>query len=151
VPHHREFIYLFIVLLFYYSYVHTRLGSFVPSAPTPSLTTHSAPFLSPPPHRYPAETILPLSLIFTESLESQDSKETIPQWQRLALWPLCPRPAGVSHVYMCEAVLGVPGLHFNSQDPMIPASRVPRNPCLSHPSPTLGLVAICCLLAKGGH
>jgi hypothetical protein len=30
-------------LLFYYSYVHTRLGSFLPPAPTPSLTTHSAP------------------------------------------------------------------------------------------------------------
>jgi hypothetical protein len=48
------FIYLFI-LLFYYSHVHTRLGSFLPSAPTPSL--------SPPPPQYPAETILPLSLI----------------------------------------------------------------------------------------
>jgi hypothetical protein len=29
-----------IFLLFYYSYVHTRLGSFLPPAPTPSLTTH---------------------------------------------------------------------------------------------------------------
>jgi hypothetical protein len=29
--------------------VHTRLGSFLPPAPTPSLTTHSAPSLSPPP------------------------------------------------------------------------------------------------------
>jgi hypothetical protein len=28
--------------------VHTRLGSFLPPAPTPSLTTHSAPSLSPP-------------------------------------------------------------------------------------------------------
>jgi hypothetical protein len=36
-------------LFFYYSYVHTRLGSFLPPAPTPSLTTHSAPFLSPHP------------------------------------------------------------------------------------------------------
>jgi hypothetical protein len=33
---------------FFYSYVHTRLGSFLPPAPTPSLTTHSAPSLSPP-------------------------------------------------------------------------------------------------------
>jgi hypothetical protein len=36
-------------LLFYYSYVHTMLGSFLPHAPTPSLTTHSAPSLSLPP------------------------------------------------------------------------------------------------------
>jgi hypothetical protein len=36
-------------LLFYYSYVHTRLGSFLPPAPTPFLTTHSAPSLSPHP------------------------------------------------------------------------------------------------------
>jgi hypothetical protein len=59
------FVYLFIYLfiLFYYSYVHTRLGSFLPPDPTPSLTTHSAPSLSPPPPQYPAETILPLSLI----------------------------------------------------------------------------------------
>jgi hypothetical protein len=34
---------LFIYFLFYYSYVHTRLGSFLPPAPTPSLTTHSLP------------------------------------------------------------------------------------------------------------
>jgi hypothetical protein len=53
------FIYLFYFLLFYYSYVHTRLGSFLPPAPTPSLTTHSAPSLSPLPPQYPAETILP--------------------------------------------------------------------------------------------
>jgi hypothetical protein len=50
-------------LLFYYSYVHTRLGSFLPPAHTPSLTTHSTSSLSPPPPQYPAETILPLSLI----------------------------------------------------------------------------------------
>jgi hypothetical protein len=51
------FIYfLFFSFFFYYSYVHTRLGSFLPPAPTPSLTTHSAPSLSPPP-QYPAETI----------------------------------------------------------------------------------------------
>jgi hypothetical protein len=48
-------------LLFYYSYVHTMLGLFLPPAPTPSLTTHST--LSPPTPRYPAETILPLFLI----------------------------------------------------------------------------------------
>jgi hypothetical protein len=48
---------------FFYSYVHTRLGSFLPPAPTPSLTTHSAPSLFPPPPQYPAETILPLFLI----------------------------------------------------------------------------------------
>jgi hypothetical protein len=35
----NSFFYLFI----YYSYVHTRLGSFLPPAPTPSLTTHSTP------------------------------------------------------------------------------------------------------------
>jgi hypothetical protein len=54
---------LLFFLLFYYSYVHTMLGSFLLLAPTPSLTTHSAPFLSPPPPPYQAETILPLSLI----------------------------------------------------------------------------------------
>jgi hypothetical protein len=35
-----------IFLLFYYPYVHTRLGSFLPPAPTPSLTTHSAPIFN---------------------------------------------------------------------------------------------------------
>jgi hypothetical protein len=35
-------------LLFYYSYVHTRLGSFLRPVPTPSLTPYSAPSLSPP-------------------------------------------------------------------------------------------------------
>jgi hypothetical protein len=49
----------FFFFSFYYSYVHTRLGSFLPPAPTPSLTTHSAPSLSPSPPQYPAETILP--------------------------------------------------------------------------------------------
>jgi hypothetical protein len=38
----------FFSFFFYYSYVHTRLGSFLPPAPTPSLTTHSAPSLSTP-------------------------------------------------------------------------------------------------------
>jgi hypothetical protein len=37
---HILFVYLFF---FYYSYVHTRLGSFLPPAPTPSLTTHPPP------------------------------------------------------------------------------------------------------------
>jgi hypothetical protein len=40
---------VFLFLLFYYSYVHTMLGSFLPPAPTPFLTTHSAPSLSPHP------------------------------------------------------------------------------------------------------
>jgi hypothetical protein len=48
---------------YYYSYVHTRLGSFLSPAPAPSLTTHSAPSLFPLPPQYPAETILPLFLI----------------------------------------------------------------------------------------
>jgi hypothetical protein len=34
-------------LLFYYLYVHTRLGSFLPPAPTPSLPTPSTPSLLP--------------------------------------------------------------------------------------------------------
>jgi hypothetical protein len=38
----------FFFLLFYYSYVHTRLGSILPPAPTPSLTTHSTLSRSPP-------------------------------------------------------------------------------------------------------
>jgi hypothetical protein len=50
-------------LLFYYSYVHTMLGSFLPPASSPSLTTHSTPSLSLPLPQYLAETILPLSLI----------------------------------------------------------------------------------------
>jgi hypothetical protein len=53
----------FFLLLFYYSYVHTMLESFLPLAHTLSLTTYSTPSLSPPPPQYPAETILPLSLI----------------------------------------------------------------------------------------
>jgi hypothetical protein len=35
-----------LMLFFFYSYVHTMLGSFLPLALTPSLTTHSAPSLS---------------------------------------------------------------------------------------------------------
>jgi hypothetical protein len=49
--------------LFYYSYVHTILGSFLPLAPTISLTTHITPSLYPPPPWCLAETILPLCLI----------------------------------------------------------------------------------------
>jgi hypothetical protein len=45
-----DFLSFFIYyLFFYYSYVHTMLGSFLPTAPTPSLTTHPAPSLSPHP------------------------------------------------------------------------------------------------------
>uniref|UniRef100_A0A8C0ZQF7 STE20-related kinase adapter protein alpha n=1 Tax=Castor canadensis TaxID=51338 RepID=A0A8C0ZQF7_CASCN len=57
---HRYVLFFFFFFPFYYSHVHTRLGSFLPPAPTPSLTTHSTP--SPTPS-IPAETILPLSLI----------------------------------------------------------------------------------------
>jgi hypothetical protein len=39
---------LYFFKFFNYSYVHTMLGSFLPPAPTPSLTTHSAPSLSSP-------------------------------------------------------------------------------------------------------
>jgi hypothetical protein len=46
-----HFFYLFIYL--YYSYVHTMLGSFLPPAATPSLTTYPAPSLSPPPPPLP--------------------------------------------------------------------------------------------------
>jgi hypothetical protein len=63
----KYFLFLFFLFFFsfffYYSYVHTRLGSFLPPAPTPSLTTHSTLSLSLLPPQYPAETILPLSLI----------------------------------------------------------------------------------------
>jgi hypothetical protein len=62
-PVHALTFFYFIYLFIYYSYVHIMLGSFLPPAPTPSLTTHSVPSLSPPPPQYPAETILPLSLI----------------------------------------------------------------------------------------
>jgi hypothetical protein len=37
----------FFSFFFYYSYVHTRIGLFLPTDPTPSLTTHSVPSLSP--------------------------------------------------------------------------------------------------------
>jgi hypothetical protein len=37
------------ILLFYYSYVHTMLGSFLPLAATPSLTTYTDPSLPPTP------------------------------------------------------------------------------------------------------
>jgi hypothetical protein len=61
-----QFLPQIFILFFYYSYVHTILGSFLPSAPTPSLTTYLTPSLSPPTRRYLAETILPLSLILLE-------------------------------------------------------------------------------------
>jgi hypothetical protein len=35
--------FIFYFFNFFYSYVHTRLGSFPPPAPIPSLTTHSTP------------------------------------------------------------------------------------------------------------
>jgi hypothetical protein len=38
----KEQFFLHFLKLFYYSYVHTMLGSFLPPAPNPSLTTHSA-------------------------------------------------------------------------------------------------------------
>jgi hypothetical protein len=44
----RVSLFFFFSFFFYYSYVHTRIGSFLPTAPTPSLTPHSAPSLSPP-------------------------------------------------------------------------------------------------------
>jgi hypothetical protein len=55
-------------LFIFYSYMHTIFGSFhplslpLPYPPTPSLSPLT-PSLSPPPPCYPAETILPLSLI----------------------------------------------------------------------------------------
>jgi hypothetical protein len=45
---------IFLFIFFYYSYVYTMLGSFLPLAPTLNL---------PPKPSNPAETILPLSLI----------------------------------------------------------------------------------------
>jgi hypothetical protein len=55
----KTFVFLFffffcflVFLLFYYSYVHTRLESFLPHAPTPSLTTHSTPPSPPTPSIY---------------------------------------------------------------------------------------------------
>jgi hypothetical protein len=53
----------FLFFFFYYSYMHTRLGSFLPTASATSLTTHSTLSLYPPLPQYPAETILPLFLI----------------------------------------------------------------------------------------
>jgi hypothetical protein len=51
------FIYLFIYFL--YSYVHTMIGSLLPRPPPFPLT----PSLTPPPPRFQAGTVLPLSLI----------------------------------------------------------------------------------------
>jgi hypothetical protein len=53
-------------LLFYYSYVHTTLGSFLHPAPTPSLTTHSVPSLSPPTPSIPDRNYFALISNFVE-------------------------------------------------------------------------------------
>jgi hypothetical protein len=59
---HAPFTCFFFSFFFYYSYVHTRLGSFLPPAPTPSLTiyllTHSQQSVLP--HFY-SETFSVLS------------------------------------------------------------------------------------------
>jgi hypothetical protein len=52
--------FFFLILLFICAY---KAWVISPLTPTPSLTTHSAPSLFPLPPQYPAETILPLSLI----------------------------------------------------------------------------------------
>jgi hypothetical protein len=44
---YQHILFFIIILLFYYSYVHTRLGSFLPPAPPPPLPP-SPPPLSPP-------------------------------------------------------------------------------------------------------
>jgi hypothetical protein len=44
----QYFLFYFFSFFFYYSYVHTRLGSFLPPAPTRSLTTHFTPPTPPP-------------------------------------------------------------------------------------------------------
>jgi hypothetical protein len=63
------FLLLVVVFFFYclyYSYVHTMLGSFLPPASTPSLTTHSAPFLSPPTPSIPGRNYFALISNFVE-------------------------------------------------------------------------------------
>jgi hypothetical protein len=63
------FFFFLINLPFYYSYVHTTLGSFLPPPPLPPLPpTPPLPFPTSP--RYLAETILPLSLILLKFLLS---------------------------------------------------------------------------------
>jgi hypothetical protein len=54
------FFFFFIVLLFIYAY---KAWVISPPCPHHALTTHSTLSLSPSPPQYPAETILPLSLI----------------------------------------------------------------------------------------
>jgi hypothetical protein len=51
---------------YYYSYVHTMLGTFLPPAPTPSLTTHSTPSLSPPTPSIPGRNYFALISNFVE-------------------------------------------------------------------------------------
>jgi hypothetical protein len=53
------------------------LGSFLPPAPTPTLTTHSTPSLSSLPPQYLAETILPLILILLKREYSNNWKEQV--------------------------------------------------------------------------
>jgi hypothetical protein len=57
---------LVLEFFFYYSYVHTMLGLFLPTAPTPSLTTHSAPSLSPPTPLIPGRNYFALTSNFVE-------------------------------------------------------------------------------------
>jgi hypothetical protein len=56
----------FLKKFFYYSYMHTRLGSFLPTAPTPSLTTHSALSLFPPTPSIPGRNYFALISNFIE-------------------------------------------------------------------------------------
>jgi hypothetical protein len=55
---------------FFYSYVHTMFGSFLPPSPHPLLYPPT-PSLFPPPPRYQAETVLPLSLILLKRQYTQ--------------------------------------------------------------------------------
>jgi hypothetical protein len=63
----------FFFSLFYYSYVHTRLGSFLPLAPTPSLTTHCTPSLSPHPLNTQQKLFCPKNMELLERLKRKDS------------------------------------------------------------------------------
>jgi hypothetical protein len=49
-----------LFFFFYYSYVHTKLGSFLLPAPTPSLTTPSTSSLSPPTPSIPSRNYFAL-------------------------------------------------------------------------------------------
>jgi hypothetical protein len=53
--------------------VHTRLGSFLPPAPTPSLTTHSTPLPLPP--SIPSRNYFALISNFVEESTSNNRKE----------------------------------------------------------------------------